>query len=117
MFVCASRGIAYKLYREILALRPQWNEIQISECLSDKEKKEVKPIERVKMVMPPVIKTMKRNCGIYWGIKKKEKSLTVSLNKSNFKIAIVVDMWLPGFDIPFLDTIYIDKLSQTHNLI
>jgi len=29
--------------------------------------------------------------------------------KSNFKIAIVVDMWLTGFDVPFLDTIYIDK--------
>lgn len=29
--------------------------------------------------------------------------------KSNFKIAIVVDMWLTGFDVPFLDSIYIDK--------
>lgn len=37
--------------------------------------------------------------------------------KSNFKIAIVVDMWLTGFDVPFLDTIYIDKPLQTHNLI
>lgn len=37
--------------------------------------------------------------------------------KSNFKIAIVVDMWLTGFDVPFLDTIYIDKPLQQHNLI
>ncbi len=37
--------------------------------------------------------------------------------KSNFKIAIVVDMWLTGFDVPFLDTIYIDKPIQRHNLI
>ena len=37
--------------------------------------------------------------------------------KSNFKIAIVVDMWLTGFDVPFLDTIYIDKPVQKHNLI
>ena len=37
--------------------------------------------------------------------------------KSNFKIAIVVDMWLTGFDVPFLDTIYIDKPLQKHNLI
>lgn len=37
--------------------------------------------------------------------------------KSNFKIAIVVDMWLTGFDVPFLDTIYIDKPVQRHNLI
>ena len=37
--------------------------------------------------------------------------------KSNFKIAILVDMWLTGFDVPFLDTIYIDKPIQRHNLI
>jgi type I restriction enzyme R subunit len=37
--------------------------------------------------------------------------------KSNFKIAMVVDMWLTGFDVPFLDTIYIDKPIQEHNLI
>jgi type I restriction enzyme R subunit len=37
--------------------------------------------------------------------------------KSNFKIAILVDMWLTGFDVPFLDTIYIDKPVQRHNLI
>ena len=35
--------------------------------------------------------------------------------KSNFKIAIVVDMWLTGFDVPALDTIYIDKPLQKHN--
>jgi len=37
--------------------------------------------------------------------------------ESNFKIAIVVDMWLTGFDVPFLDTMYIDKPVQRHNLI
>ena len=37
--------------------------------------------------------------------------------KSNFKIAIVVDMWLTGFDVPALDTIYIDKPIQQHTLI
>jgi type I restriction enzyme R subunit len=37
--------------------------------------------------------------------------------KSNFKIAILVDMWLTGFDVPFLDTIYIDKPIQRHSLI
>ena len=34
-----------------------------------------------------------------------------------FKIAIVVDMWLTGIDVPFLDTMYIDKPVQRHNLI
>ena len=37
--------------------------------------------------------------------------------KSNFKIAIVVDMWLTGFDVPCLDAIYIDKPIQQHSLI
>lgn len=37
--------------------------------------------------------------------------------KSKFKIALVVDMWLTGFYVPFLDTIYIDKPIQCHNLI
>ena len=37
--------------------------------------------------------------------------------KSNFKIAIVVDMWLTGFDVPALDTIYVDKPIQQHTLI
>ena len=36
---------------------------------------------------------------------------------SNFKIAIVVDMWLTGFDVPFLDSMYIDKPLQKHSLI
>jgi type I restriction enzyme R subunit len=38
-------------------------------------------------------------------------------DKSNFKIAIVVDMWLTRFDVPFLDSIYIDKPIKQHNLI
>ena len=37
--------------------------------------------------------------------------------QSNFKIAIVVDMWLTGFDVPSLDSIYIDKPIKRHNLI
>ena len=53
------------------------------------------------------------------GDKKHRKELDRQFKneKSNFKIAIVVDMWLTGFDVPFLDTIYIDKPIQQHNLI
>ncbi len=51
---------------------------------------------------------------IYWAQKNIAKSwISSSKNaKSNFKIAIVVDMWLTGFDVPELDTIYIDKPLQ-----
>ncbi|HLU17657.1 MAG TPA: type I restriction endonuclease subunit R [Edaphocola sp.] len=118
MFVCASRGIAYKLYRELIALRPQWAVPALPQDLSDKERKEIKPIEMVKLVMT-------RNNDdeeALWhllGNKEERKELDRQFKqlKSNFKIAIVVDMWLTGFDVPFLDTIYIDKPLQAHNLI
>jgi type I site-specific restriction-modification system R (restriction) subunit len=48
---------------------------------------------------------------------RKELDRQFKNEKSNFKIAIVVDMWLTGFDIPSLDSIYIDKPIQRHNLI
>ncbi len=118
MFVCASRGIAYKLYQAILALRPEWGEIIQSEGLNEKEQKEIKPIERVKMIMTRN-KDDEKELWDLLGNKDDRKELDRQFKqiKSNFKIAIVVDMWLTGFDVPFLDTIYIDKPLQTHNLI
>ncbi|MGV0827407.1 type I restriction endonuclease subunit R [Empedobacter brevis] len=118
MFVCASRGIAYKLYQEILALRPDWGEIKFPEGLTEKEEKEIKPIERVKMIMTRN-KDDEKDLWDLLGSKDNRKELDRQFKqiKSNFKIAIVVDMWLTGFDVPFLDTIYIDKPLQTHNLI
>lgn len=118
MFVCASRGIAYKLYKKILALRPEWGEMMLPEGLTAKEQKEIKPIERVKMVMTRN-KDDEKELWELLGNKDERKELDRQFKqiKSNFKIAIVVDMWLTGFDVPFLDTIYIDKPLQTHNLI
>ena len=118
MFVCASRGIAYKLYQELLALRPEWGDIKLAEGLTDKEQKEIKPIERVKMIMTRN-KDDEKELWDLLGSKDDRKELDRQFKqiKSNFKIAIVVDMWLTGFDVPFLDTIYIDKPLQTHNLI
>ncbi len=121
MFVCSSRPIAYEFYKEVIALRPEWAEVQVAEAgaeLTDKERKEIKPMQRVKMIMTrgkddpeDLYKTL--------GDKKYRKELDRQFKeaKSNFKIAIVVDMWLTGFDVPFLDTIYIDKPIQRHNLI
>lgn len=48
---------------------------------------------------------------------RKELDRQFKDENSNFKVAIVVDMWLTGFDVPFLDTIYIDKPIRQHNLI
>lgn len=121
LFVCSSREIAYDLYKNIIELRPEWAEIKIAEegaKLTDKEKREIKPMERVKMVMT----RGKDDPGEMYnalGTKEYRKELDRQFKeeKSNFKIAIVVDMWLVGFDVPFLDSIYIDKPIRQHNLI
>lgn len=121
MFVCSSRPIAYELYKNVLELRPEWGEIKIAADgveLSDKDKKEIKPMERIKMVMT---RGKDDVADLYnaLGTKDDRKELDRQFKneKSNFKIAIVVDMWLTGFDVPFLDTMYIDKPIQRHNLI
>ena len=121
MFVCSTREIAYDLYRRITALRPEWNSVREAEegaVLSDKDKRELKPIERIKMVMTRDKDDPKELFDML-GTKEDRKKLDRQFKneKSNFKIAIVVDMWLTGFDVPSLDTIYIDKPIQQHNLI
>lgn len=121
MFVSSSREIAYELYKNIIALRPEWNEIREAEEgaeLTDKDKRELKPIERIKLVMTRGKDDPKK----LWDMlgtsdDRKELDRQFKNPKSNFKIAIVVDMWLTGFDVPFLDSIYIDKPIQQHNLI
>ena len=121
MFVCANRNIAYDLYKIIVELRPEWAEKKVSADsveLTEKDKKELKPIEKIRMVMtrnkddePELFNML--------GTKDDRKELDRQFKniKSNFKIAIVVDMWLTGFDVPALDTIYIDKPIQQHTLI
>lgn len=121
MFVCSSREAAYQLYKDIIDLRPEWNEIKACEegsTLSDSDKKKVKPMERVKMIMTRN-KDDEKGMWDNLGNKdyRKELDRQFKNGKSNFKIAIVVDMWLTGFDVPFLDTIYIDKPLQKHSLI
>ena len=121
MFVCSSRPIAYSFYKNVIALRPEWATIKVAEegaLLSDKEKKEIKPIERIKMVMTRGKDDPKELYNML-GTKEYRKKLDRQFKneKSNFKIAIIVDMWLTGFDVPFLDTMYIDKPIQQHNLI
>ena len=121
IFVSSSRSIAYSLFKEISALRPSWNESKVCEDgveLSDKDKKEILPLEKLKMIMTRS-KDDEKELYDLLGTKEYRKTLDTQFKneKSNFKIAIVVDMWLTGFDVPFLDTIYIDKPIQEHNLI
>lgn len=121
MFVCANRNIAYELYKIIISMRPEWAKKKVAEegvSLTEKEEKELMPIEKIRMVMT---RNKDDEAGLYnlLGTKEERKELDRQFKnvKSNFKIAIVVDMWLTGFDVPALDTIYIDKPIQQHTLI
>ncbi|MBQ4441022.1 MAG: type I restriction endonuclease subunit R [Bacteroidales bacterium] len=100
MFVCSNRLIAYDLYKQIIALRPEWES------------------EHIKMVMT---RTKDDEPKLYelLGSDDDRKMLDVKFKdpESEFKIAIVVDMWITGFDVPCLDTMYIDKPLQKHTLI
>ncbi|HNH02608.1 MAG TPA: HsdR family type I site-specific deoxyribonuclease, partial [Leptospiraceae bacterium] len=121
MFVSSNREIAYQLYKNIISIRPEWAEIREADIgveLTEKDKKELKPIEKIKLVMTRNQDDSKELYGLL-GTKDFRKELDRQFKnpKSNFKIAIVVDMWLTGFDVPFLDSIYIDKPIQQHNLI
>ena len=120
MFVCSNRKIAYAFYQIIVGMRPEWAEKKVCPDgvqLTEKEKKELKPIEKIKLIMtrnkddePELYEML--------GTKDDRKEFDRQFKnvKSNFKIAIVVDMWLTGFDVPALDTIYIDKPIQQHSL-
>ena len=121
IFVSSSREIAYELYKNIIELRPEWAKIRKAEEgaeLTEKDRKQLKPIERIKMIMTRGKDDPKEMYDLL-GTKEYRKELDRQFKneKSNFKIAIVVDMWLTGFDVPFLDSIYIDKPIQQHNLI
>jgi type I restriction enzyme R subunit len=130
IFVCSSREIGFNFYKNIIALKPEWAEVKVAEpaCagtadregaeLTDKDKREIKPMERIKMIMTRGKDDPKKMYDLL-GTKEYRKELDRQFKneKSNFKIAIVVDMWLTGFDVPFLDSIYIDKPIRQHNLI
>ncbi len=121
LFVCSNREIAYAFWRQVVGLRPAWNEVLAADAgaeLSDQDRKDIKPMERIKMIMTRG-KDDEKALYDMLGTQEYRKELDRQFKnpKSNFKIAIVVDMWLTGFDVPFLDTIYIDKPIQRHNLI
>ena len=99
MIVAYSRPIAMKIYKRILQLRPAW-------------------MEKVAVVM-----TSSNNDPEEWrqviGNKQHKDELAKKFkdNNSLLKIAIVVDMWLTGFDVPSLATMYVYKPMSGHNLM
>jgi len=105
MIVCMSREICVRLHDEIIALRPAWNG-------SDPNKGNLKVI----MTGSSSDKALLRP-HIYSKQTKKDLEKRFKDAKDDFKIAIVRDMWLTGFDAPSLHTIYIDKPMRGHTLM
>ena len=121
MIVCATREIGFAIYKEIVAMRPEWAEVRIcgdGEELTKEEAEKIKPIEKIKLVC---IRQKDDDPELYklLGTDEERKKLDLQFKeeKSNFKIAIVVDMWITGFDVPCLDTMYCFKPLQMHTLI
>ncbi len=121
MIVCADRTLAFKLYKEIIALRPDWNIPRKAEneaTLSEEKLDKLIPLEKIKLVATQGENDEKELfdlCGNKEYRAKLDKQF--KNNDSNFKIAIVVDMWITGFDVPSLAVMYIDKPLQKHTLI
>ena len=99
MIVAYSRAIAVKIYRKILQLRPEWQ-------------------EKVVVVMTGSNQDPEDWHGLT-GTKRQRDELALKFkdDEGPLKIAIVVDMWLTGFDVPSLATMYVYKPMQGHNLM
>lgn len=101
MVVAYSRKSAYTMYKKFLELRPDYKDV-------------------VNMIITPSNKDseeMQKAIGTKGDKKELERKFKSEEPGEKFKIAIVVDMWLTGFDVPQLGTMYIDKPMKAHNLM
>ncbi len=104
MIVCMSRRICVDLYNAIIKLRPEWD--------SDDDTKGV-----IKVVMTGSATDTDWQMHIRTKDRREKLANRFKDPKDPFKIAIVRDMWLTGFDVPSLHTMYIDKPMQGHGLM
>ncbi|MFN5314998.1 MAG: type I restriction endonuclease subunit R [Planctomyces sp.] len=111
--VCMSRRICVDLHDAILALRPEWASAEGDDAEAEGNQETV-----VKIIM-----TGSADDGPDWQphIRNKEKRRTLANrfkdSKDPFRIVIVRDMWLTGFDAPCLHTMYADKPMRGHGLM
>lgn len=105
MVVCMSRKICVDLYDEIINIRPDWHSDDV-----DKGK--------IKVVMTGSAADNER-LQAHIGGKQRRDTLANRMKDNNdeLKIVLVRDMWLTGFDVPSMHTMYIDKPMQGHNLM
>lgn len=116
MIVAMSRRIAAELYKEIIALRPEWHDddfnkgvLKVVMTSSSSDKIEFDPEDPTALVIPKNMRTTK----------SERKLLSDRMKDENdaLKLVIVCDMWLTGFDAPCLNTLYIDKPMKGHSLM
>ena len=121
MIVCADRPLAFNVLQEILSIRPDWGVAQKAEDegrLSKDQLDKLLALPKINLVATQGQndeKELYEACGTKEYRKKLDKQF--KNNDSNFKIAVVVDMWITGFDVPSLAVMYIDKPLQKHTLI
>jgi type I restriction enzyme R subunit len=110
MAVCMSRRICVEMYNAIIKLRPEWSSASNDE-------------DNDKSCVAKIVMTGSAEDGPDWQqhIRNKEKRRALAGRfkdpKDPFKIVIVRDMWLTGFDAPSLSTMYVDKPMRGHGLM
>ena len=124
MIVCSSRPIAYNLLKQFKAKYPEWFiEKQTADGVeaTAEELKELKPVPFMAMVASVGSNDKKEMYDYLGGVKNDSRSEDLDAafknEKSNFRIVIVVDMWITGFDVPCLTYMYNDKPLKKHMLI
>lgn len=120
MVVCSNREHAFKLYNELKIICPDWFISKKTEK-TGLSKHELEKLESLPKVNIVATRSQDDEQEMYelFGDASHRKMLSSQFknNNSNFQIAIVVDMWITGFDIPSLAVMYIDKPLQKHTLI
>lgn len=121
MVTCADRKIAYKLYKAIEEIKPEWFKAQraLNELVMTAD--ELSKLHEVPYVNLVCSRGKDDPKYLYEALGDKEHikflDREFKSQKSNFHIAIVVDMWITGFDVPSLTMLYNDKPLSKHTLI
>lgn len=121
MIVCSKRSIAYRLLQKFRELRPDWFEERKSpddSRLSQEQLKKLPLMPTIAMVATRG-KNDPKEMYDYLGDKPRIKKMddAFKMEHSNFRIVIVVDMWITGFDVPCLTYLYNDKPIQKQSLV
>ncbi|MDY5148001.1 type I restriction endonuclease [Actinotignum sanguinis] len=121
MVVCTDRSIAFRLTQEIIRQRPEWGAPRKAADESSLSKDQLDELVALPLVNLVVTQGANDPKDLYEAAGNKEyrKMLDAQFknNASNFRIAVVVDMWITGFDVPSLAVMYIDKPLQRHTLV